>query len=627
MSSLLTLGTSALNAANAGLSVTGHNIANVNTTGYARQVAVQSAPAPQFSGAGYFGRGVQVDTVRRIYDSFLGVQAHQATAGAAEASARADQLDHVNAALGTTDSGIAGALNTFYAALASASDHPSDLSARQAALSAALGLAAQFNDVSSRLDDQRRSVESQVRASLGTVNQSLRDIASLNTAIAFGQGTGQPPNDLIDKRDALIRSLSSTLGVSTVAQDDGTVSLFVANGQALVLGGNAASLEMQSDPYDAQRPIVGIRTGANFSALDSSALTGGSLSGLLKFADQDLSQAEDEIGRLSLAVADAFNARHRLGVDAQGNPGADLFSIGAPVTSSSRVNTGTGTLGAVVQDPTALAASGYRVDFDGTQYTVTRLSDKMATTYASLPQTVDGLTLSMTGAPAAGDSFTVNAVRIASGTMSVAITRPTALALALPVATTIPAGNLGSVSVTSLTVPGTVANPNLTQPVTIRFTGPNTFDVTGTGTGNPTGLTYTPGQPISFNGWTLTLEGTPAVNDTVKVGASTAWSGDNGNGLALGDLGKAVLVDGLTLSDALSGLFGKVGVLTDSARASADAQGAVRDQAVAAEQSVSGVNLDEEAAKLLQYQQAYQAAAKVIATAQTVFDALLNLGK
>jgi len=627
MASLLTLGSSALNAANVGLRTTGHNIANVNTPGYSRQVAVATTPTPQFSGSGFFGRGVEISTVRRVYDGFLTAQAHTATARAGEAFARAGQLDLVNGILGTTDGGIGAAMNAFQGAIGAAASHPGDLASRQSALSSAQALASQFNDAASRLAEQRRGVEAQLRSLVGGVNQQLKDVADLNRQIQLAQGNGQPPNDLLDRRDTLVRNLSQSIGVTSVSQSDGSLSLFVGSGQSVVLGASASTLSLQPDAFDPRHPVLGITQGSTFSALDTRELAGGALGGLLKFADQDLAQVEDEVGRLALATAGAYNARHRLGLDAEGRAGADLFTIAAPFAAASRDNTGTGAITASVADAGALSASGYRVDFDGTNYAVTRLSDQVTRTFGSLPQTVDGIAFGMGGAPAAGDSFTVNAVREVAASMTAAISRPQALALALPVAPTAAAANGGTLKVTGFAVPGPAADPNLTQGVSIRFTSATTFDVTGTGTGNPTGLAYTPGQPIAFNGWTITMEGTPVAGDTMAIGASTAWNGDNRNGLAMGAISGAGLVDGMSLNEALAGLFGKVGTLASSVAATAEAQEAVRADALGAETSLAGVNLDEEAARLMQYQQAYQAAAKVIATAQTIFDTLLDLGR
>ncbi|MBK7661233.1 MAG: flagellar hook-associated protein FlgK [Betaproteobacteria bacterium] len=264
MASLLTLGSSALNAANVGLRTTGHNIANVNTPGYSRQVAVATTPMPQFSGSGFFGRGVEISTVRRVYDGFLTAQAHTATARAGEAFARAGQLDLVNGILGTTDGGIGAAMNAFQGAIGAAASHPGDLASRQSALSSAQALASQFNDAASRLAEQRRGVEAQLRSLVGGVNQQLKDVADLNRQIQLAQGNGQPPNDLLDRRDTLVRNLSQSIGVTSVSQSDGSLSLFVGSGQSVVLGASASTLSLQPDAFDPRHPVLGITQGSTF---------------------------------------------------------------------------------------------------------------------------------------------------------------------------------------------------------------------------------------------------------------------------------------------------------------------------------------------------------------------------
>jgi flagellar hook-associated protein 1 FlgK len=627
MASLLSLGTSGLNAANVALRTTGHNIANVNTPGFSRQVPVVSTPVPQFSGSGYFGRGAQVETIRRVYDAFLVAQAHGSTARAGEAAMRADLLHRADAILGATDAGIPASLRRFESAMAAASDHPDDLAARQAALAAADSLAGTFSDTADRLSGLRSQIDSQLAAQVVDVNRMLRDVASLNQQIVLSQGAGQPPNDLLDQRDLVVRQLSATLGVTTVAQDDGSLSLFTGNGQSLVLGARASTLEVQPDNFDPRHPVLAIRNAGTVYRMDTRELAGGSLTGLLRFADEDLAKLEDGVGRAALALATAYNDRHRLGLDADGVAGGDLFAFAGPAAFPKRDNAGTGTIAATVADPTRLAASGYRIDYDGSQYTLTRLADGNRQSFATLPQTVDGLTFALSGTPVAGDAFTVNAVRDVGASMRSLLVRPAALALALPVAAAAGAANGGSLTIQAVAVPGPSAGANLTQPVTIRFTSATTFDVTGNGTGNPAGLAYTAGGTIAFNGWSIRLDGTPAAGDVVTVAASGGRYGDNGNGLAMGELAARPFVDGFTLDEALAGLYAHVGTLASSWSATADAQEAVRVDTIGAEQALSGVNLDEEAARLLQFQQAYQAAAKIISAAQVVFDTLLDIGR
>lgn len=625
MPSLLSIGSSGLTAAYTGLQTASHNISNVNTPGFSRQQTIQSTPTPLFTGAGFIGRGVDVVTVKRLYSDFLSGQANQANALAGEMGTRAAQLRSVEGILGTADGGVPAAMNSFYSALAAAAANPGDLTTRQVALFSAGALAARFNEAASRLEDQRHGAEQQVRSTLANINEAAHEIAALNDKIAFGQATGQTPNDLLDRRDALIRNLNRDIGITIVKQDDGALNLFVGNGQTLVIGNRASDIVAAADPYDAQRLIIGFRNGAAITQLRSTDVSGGNIAGLLKFMDQDLPQAQDGLGRIATALAYAFNAQHRLGTDRDGNPGSDLFQTGSPTVMASRFNTGTATLTATISDATALEASAYRVDYSGGNYIVTRLSDNNAQSFATMPQTVDGVTLSVSAAPAAGDSFLVQPVRQGAGGIALALTRPQQLALALPVAAATAQANRGTVSMASLAVNGPTVNANLTQAVTITFTAPGLFDVTGTGTGNPVGVAYTPGTPITYNGWTLALNGIPAAGDIVSVGANTGLTGDNRNGLALVGLRSAALVGGGALTEGMAGLIAQTGTNTAGMQSASSVQDQILGQAVQDEQSVSGVNLDEEATRLMQYQQAYQASAKVLATAQTLFDTLLSI--
>ena len=171
-------------------------------------------------------------------------------------------------------------------------------------------------------------------------------------------------------------------------------------------------------------------------------------------------------------------------------------------------------------------------------------------------------------------------------------------------------------------------DPNLQQPVTITFTSATTFDVTGTGTGNPTGVAYTPGQAITFNGWTVQVSGAPATGDTFSVGPNSGGTGDNRNALLLVGLQTQKILDGGSTSyqGAYASFVSDVGTQTRQLQVTSGAQAAVLEQATTAQQSQSGVNLDEEAANLIRFQHAYQASGKVLQITSTLFDTLLQLG-
>jgi len=133
---------------------------------------------------------------------------------------------------------------------------------------------------------------------------------------------------------------------------------------------------------------------------------------------------------------------------------------------------------------------------------------------------------------------------------------------------------------------------------------------------------------VSYNGWTVELGGVPAAGDEFKIGPNTDGVGDNRNAVLLGALQTANTIGNGTTSysGAYTQLVSLVGNKTRELEVISAAEGRYLEQAQAAHQAESGVNLDEEAANLLQYQQAYQAAAKIMQTASQLFEILLTLG-
>jgi flagellar hook-associated protein 1 FlgK len=412
---------------------------------------------------------------------------------------------------------------------------------------------------------------------------------------------------------------------------DGTVGIFLAGSQALVQGSTANPLAISASAYpgDSGTATLTIQQGGLSMPMDESNLGGGSVKGLLSFMNKDLMLGRNLVGRMALAIGTVVNDQHKLGLDMHGNVGGDLFQLaampnGLPATS----NAGTSTLSMSVSDPTALAASNYEVRYSsGTAGTVTRLSDGQTTAFdfATPPVQVDGLTLSTTAGAVAGDRFLLKPFSAVASTMDTAFTSPQNLAVASQIQAG--AGNLNAGGLAVASLQSQTANVNLTQPVTLTFNAAaGTFDVSGTGTGNPVNVPYTPGQPISYNGWSLTLSGLPKTGDTITVSAANpAYAATNaGNATSLVNLRDKALFDGATLTDGYAGVIAQVGVLAQTAGFAASTSQAISTNAQTALASVSGVNMDEEAAKLLQFQQSYQASAKVMQVAQSLFGTLIS---
>jgi flagellar hook-associated protein 1 len=624
------IGVSGLSAAQAGLVTTGHNIANANTPGFHRQAIVQSGAIANFTGAGFLGQGVEVDSVRRIYSDFLDRETSRAEAHASYYATYSGQLEKIDNLLGDPTSGLAPALQRFFEGVHDVSSNPGSVASRQAMLAAGSTLALRFQTLQTQLEESNRGVDAQIQSTVSQVNALAREIASINSRITTQQvNPRQPPNDLFDERDQLISDLNKLIGTSIVPQSDGTVNVAIGSGQGLVVGNKAFSLAAIPDVDAPNRLQVAFVVGSTTVPLPKNVLSGGSLGAVLAFRAGPLTDAQNDLGRIAAGLAHTFNAQHRLGQDLLGAMGGDFFVPVQPVVTPRPGNTGTGAVSTTIASATALTGSDYRLVYTGANYQLTRLRDNVTTTYAALPQTVDGITISLaSGAPAAGDSFLIEPTHYAARDFGVAITDPARIAAAAPIKGSAAAGNMGTGAIT----PGVVNPPpdvNLLAPVTITFTSATTFDVTGIGTGSPVGVAFTSGANITYNGWMVRITGAPSVGDTFTIVPNTGGTGDNRNAALLADLQVANTLNGGTASyqAAYAQLTSSLGNTAREMQISADAQDTIALRARETQQAMSGVNLDEEAANLLRYQQAYQASGKVMQIASTLFETILDLGR
>lgn len=413
-----------------------------------------------------------------------------------------------------------------------------------------------------------------------------------------------------------------------VNQGDGAVNVFLGSGQSLVVGGARFDVRAEADPQNPQILRLSLEsTGGARVPIDLSALGGGSIPAHAAAQTASVENAQNALGRIARVIADQFNTQHALGVDLAGDMGGQFFSVGAPSVHSSAANTGGASMTATIADATALKASDYQVTRTSVGYSVRRMSDDTVTTYASLPQTVDGVTLVVSGVAAVNDSFVIQPVRDAVAGMAVRVSDPAKIAAGAPVRSASRLGNLGSGTIAAPSVVGPTANTNLRQPVTITFTSASQFDVSGTGTGNPTGVAYVDGGVVTYNGWTTQLTGSPKAGDVFTIQSNTTPTGDNRNAKALAAFGTRPIVDGASIASAYGQALSALGNATREASLSRDGLKTLQESAQLAEASVSGVNLDEEAADLLRYQQAYQAAAKYMQIVGSVFNELVALGR
>jgi len=539
-SAILDIATSALRVTQQALNTTGHNIANVNTEGYSRQRVDTATREPFFSGAGFFGTGVQTTAIKRAYDDFLTTRLREATTGFSEVDTYHRLAAQIDNLVADPDVGVSSALKNFFNAVHDVATDPTSIPARQTLLTEAGTLADRFNLLDARLKDINAQTQSELRNQVEEINATAREIATLNQKIVYelARSQGKPPNDLLDRRDLLLERLAEKIDITPVPQDNGAVSVFIGKGQNLVSGSRAATLGLRPNDLDPNVSEVTLTTGATTLTI-TSTLSGGEVGGLLRFRDEVLVPTQNKLGRLAAGLNLEFNGLHQNGYDLDGNTGLDFFQ---PLTIPVLRNA-SGNISATYVSAADLQASDYLLEYDGTNYTLTRLSDRKQTTLSGLPATVDGIEIESdpTNPPTAGDRFLIRPTADAAGKLGVALDDPRRIAAA--------ASDTGSGAI-----------------------------------------------------------------------------GDNGTALSLARLESAKLLLGgkATLQDAYSQMVAEVGSLTRAAEISRDAHDTVKQQAMQAREAVAGVNLDEEAANLVKFQQAYQAAAQVVSVATQTFDTLIN---
>lgn len=547
-SDILSIGTSGLAAFQRGLTVTGHNIANAGTEGYSRQRVDLNTREPQFAGNAYIGKGVEVGGVNRVFDQFVENQLRTATSSSEQSSVFHDYAKRIDSLLANPDSGLAVGLQRFFAAAQDVATDPTSVPARQVMIAEAESLSGRFGSLHEQLDGQRALVNGQIETTVNEINGLAQALAEVNGGIvaATGRGGGAAPNDLLDQRDRLVRELAGHVNVTTVAQDDGALNVFVGNGQNLVIGSTASELVARPLGEDPLQVDIGMAGSGNAVADIGRFMTGGRLGALLEVRGSLLDRAQNDLGLIAQGLAREFNAQHAEGRDLNGEQGGPFFLE----PSAQVLGSGSGSLpGVTIEAVGELASDDYRLRFNGEQWELRSVSSNRLVGESDPGDQLAAAGLNIdTGGLDQGESFLIRPTRNAAAQIGTAIDDPRGVAAAEW----------------------------------------NAADADDDDTAIPVG--------------------------------------DNTNALRLAGLQDARFLSGdtATLEGSYGAMIGEVGTRTRQAEVSAQAQSRLLDEAQNQRESISGVNLDEEAAAMLRYQQAYQAAAQVIAVSGTLFDTLLG---
>ena len=724
MADLLSIGLSGLAASKTQLSITGHNISNVNTPGYSRQDATQATRSPQFSGAGYIGSGTTLVEVRRSYSEFLTSQLRSSTSLSGDVEAYKSQIDQLDSLLAGTTTGITPSLQKFFSAMQTAAEDPANIPARQLVLAEAEGLARRFNTVYDRLSEQNNFTNKQMSAVTDQVNRLAGSIGKLNESIAIAAANGKQPNDLLDARDEAVRQLSGYIGVTVVPQDDSSFNIFIGSGQPLVVGSAVAKLEVVPGQGDPNRHEVQFISGGSRQGI-TSQISGGELGGLVRYRQEVLDSTMNSLGRLALAVSDQVNTQLGQGLDLKGQVGSALFGdYNDPALAKLRVNAFAENTGNIqpelyITASDLLTTSDYRVEFDGAGYTARRLSDGKAMTVSpaapgAYPATLtfsdpnvtppalprdQGFELVIGSSPAAGDKFSLQPTRRGASDIKATLDQADQLAFAAPMRAESKLQNRGTgvigqpslvagpspISRTALAVANLPLGANLSADgktytlgalptgwsyvakggdpiVPQRSANGDLIEPLADQDGNPLARVMDEdGQPLEVNGqpvvapamtlgnsntvrlayaaadgetyqFELSMSGRPMAGDEFALAFNQNGVSDNRNALKLVELQSKQTVgvtggiagSGFSFTDGYGELVERVGTLTAQARMDSEATGAILKQATDNRDSLSAVNLDEEAANLIKFEQYYNASAQIIQVARSLFDTLIS---
>ncbi|WP_429166070.1 FlgK family flagellar hook-associated protein [Aeromonas rivipollensis] len=657
-SDLLGIGTSGVLAQQRLLQTTSNNIVNVNSQGYVRERTLI------YTNSVGLGTGDMVS--ERVINAYAQAEVRRDTSAYHAAGSRYDQLFQLDSLLGDASNSVGTTITSYFKAFHTANESPAEVGGRKTTLSELSGMVDRFHTLSAQLDKQSDTINSTIGDETDRVNSLLNSINDLNQAIVRTQGSPEENLMLFDQRDEAIRQLSEKMEVRTVTQPNGSMLVNMSTGHSLVLDGGVAQFKVVPGSPDSRDARLQLTLGANQANINDKDL-GGAIGGLFT-ARNDLEPAKRELGQLAVAMADAMNQQNRLGMDLDNELGGDLFSLkgskGLPYAGNQ--GNGAASVNFVPGKGSEVTTFDYEVQFNSaTGYEVFSIDGSGQRTSVATGTTPPakfevaghGIEIDLSGTPVGGDKIVLQPTKHAAAGMEQAATRPEDIALASPIKADKNSQNLGSgeIKVNSVYNTGTgsgfgtnTLDPN--APQVIKIDGSGNYEVydknnnllgvapaSSKGQNLMSALEMPLGAPIVpalTPGYDFSITGKVEANDSFTLSYNKDGFADNGNGLALAELQNKELVrknnnaatsnDKMTFNDAYSALVTGVGNKASQAKTLLQANEAKLTQSTAIFESVSGVNLEEEAANLIRFQQSYAASAQIVNTAKTIFDTLLS---
>ncbi len=665
MADIFGIGTSGLLSYQRAMTTISHNISNANTQGYSRQRTQLTTINPQGFGFGFVGAGVRVSTIERVYDQFIVEQMRVQTSTSSSLNSYYDLASRVDNLLSDSDAGITPTLQEFFNAMQGVADSPGSTPARQVLLTSAETLAERMHYMYQSVNDLNRAMSTDVTTTIDEINGLADSISTINKQIVLeSKSFGQPPNDLLDQRDEMLRQMAERISVTTTTQEDGAMNVFVGKGQALVIGGTANKFVVGKNQFDPQEITIELTSGVSTSGADVTKLiSGGKLGGLFQFKDEILDPSLNLLGRVAIGLAAKFNEQHVQGLTLNDVLGGNFFTDFMAADNVSVLNNDTnsaaglaaGAVTSTITDASLLKAKDYELRYLGADnYNLYSLPDNTLVDSFNAPMgstytTADGFSITINNALTIGDSFEIRPTRDASKGIGVLVNDVTDIAAAGAVRAFDNASNRGDALITQGERITNPVDPNYVTDAVFNTVGSFTVVFSASVPGNEPNVdqyaiynsggalvsgptAYVPGvdTTIGYSGMQFTISRTPLSNDTFTLERNVGAASDNRNALELAGLqSKLTMIDnGAGATVDFQGAYGQlvsmIGTRTHQADVAGTAQKSMLEQATARRESVSGVNLDQEAADLMRYQQAYQATAQVVSTARSLFNSLLD---
>jgi len=266
-----------LNAQQAAIDVTGHNISNASTQGYTRQIANLTATIPDtISVTGRnlsLGSGVSMDTVTRARNAFVDRQLRGETSNQQYWTSRKTSLSNIEGVMNEpSNNSLSGAMNNFWTAWSDLSANPENSGSRSVVQERAVALTDSFHSISQQLSTAQSDLDSNVNTQISQINTYANQIIGLNNQIKAAQVTGDNPNDLLNSRDNLVDELSKIVSVKVTETPDPNFPNGLVNNFQLDIGNTTTPQTLVKDGVASQ--LVGVPDASSPKSLGGNVITG-----------------------------------------------------------------------------------------------------------------------------------------------------------------------------------------------------------------------------------------------------------------------------------------------------------------------------------------------------------------